>query len=160
MQECFQQEAKRIQVIGLELFEGALDTAKIYASWYHFGTQNNFGANAIFTGIVRAENHCDGLSFDIYAPLLEKWFLKWQQKASQKQAFLKMAHSQGDVPNHKSSYMAGVFSAKRRATLEIFEEFIEDFKHNAPIWKYDLKDGVRIYAKDRSHKLPHSGILG
>ena len=70
-----------------------------------------------------------------------------------------MAHSRGDVFNHQSSYMAGIFSAKRRACLEVFEDFIEDFKHKAPIWKYDLKNGTRIYAKERSYKLPFSGIL-
>lgn len=147
------------QVDGLEIFEGALDTSTIYKNWFEFGAQANLGANAVFTGIVRAENHCDGLSFDIYPPLLEQWFLGWVKKALAKEALLKMAHSKGDVLNHQSSYMAGIFSSKRRATLEIFEEFIEDFKHRAPIWKYDLKNGQRIYAKERSYRLPHSGIL-
>ncbi|WP_299547528.1 molybdenum cofactor biosynthesis protein MoaE [uncultured Helicobacter sp.] len=143
----------------LLLFDGALNTTEIYAQWYAFGAENNFGANAIFTGIVRAENDCQGLSFDIYAPLLEQWLKTWCDKAQKHNAYLKMAHSKGDVFNYQSSYMAGVFSAKRRATLDIFEDFIEDFKHNAPIWKYDLKNGQRIYAKERSHHLPHSGIL-
>ncbi len=70
-----------------------------------------------------------------------------------------MAHSKGDVLNHQSSYIAGVFSQKRRACLDIFESFIEDFKHKAPIWKYDIKNNQRFYAKERSHKLPFSGIL-
>ncbi|MDY3112851.1 MAG: molybdenum cofactor biosynthesis protein MoaE, partial [Helicobacter sp.] len=59
----------------------------------------------------------------------------------------------------QSSFMAGIFSEKRKATLDIFEYFIEDFKHRAPIWKYDLKNNQRIYARDRSHKLPHSGLF-
>lgn len=143
----------------LLLFNGALDAETIYTQWYAFGALQNFGANAIFTGVVRAENGCDGLSFDIYTPLLEQWFNTWQTKAQKLNAHLKMAHAKGDVFNHKSSYMAGVFSSQRQATLEIFEDFIEDFKHNAPIWKYDLKEGQRIYAKARSHRLPHSGIL-
>lgn len=143
----------------LLIFDGALDTVKIYTQWYNFGAKNNFGANAIFTGIVRSENGCEGLSFDIYTPLLEQWLSNWQKKANKFGAHLKMAHSKGDVSNHQSSYMAGIFSSQRRATLEIFEDFIEDFKYNAPIWKYDLKNGQRIYAKERSHHLPHSGIL-
>ncbi|TLD85358.1 molybdenum cofactor biosynthesis protein MoaE [Helicobacter sp. MIT 11-5569] len=143
----------------LLLYNGALDTTTIYAQWYAFGTKHNLGANVIFTGIVRAENGCDGLSFDIYKPLLEQWFNTWCKKAQNLNAYLKMAHAQGDVLNHQSSYMAGVFSSQRRASLEIFEDFIEDFKHNAPIWKYDLKQGERIYAKERSYHLPHSGIL-
>ncbi|TLD86023.1 molybdenum cofactor biosynthesis protein MoaE [Helicobacter sp. MIT 05-5294] len=144
---------------GLEIFEGALDTPNIYKNWFDFSSQSNLGANAIFTGIVRAENECEGLSFDIYLPLLEQWFLGWAKKALANEVLLKMAHSRGDVLNHQSSYMAGIFSSKRRATLEIFEDFIEDFKHRAPIWKYDLKDGQRIYAKERSYRLPYSGIL-
>lgn len=143
----------------LELYEGALDTIKIYNSWYAFCAHNNLGANAIFTGIVRSENGYDGLSFDIYTPLLEQWFLEWVNKVSQNGVYLKMAHSKGDVLNTQSSYMAGIFSAKRKATLAIFEDFIEDFKHNAPIWKYDLKGTTRIYAKERSYHLPNSGIL-
>ncbi|WP_297809526.1 molybdenum cofactor biosynthesis protein MoaE [uncultured Helicobacter sp.] len=144
---------------GLEIFEGALDTTTIYKNWINFSSQANLGANAIFTGIVRSENGCEGLSFDIYPPLLELWFLKWAKKALESEVLLKMAHSKGDVLNHQSSYMAGIFSSQRRETLELFEDFIEDFKHRAPIWKYDLKNGQRIYARERSYKLPHSGIL-
>ncbi len=147
------------QINGLEIFEGSLDTFAIYKNWFDFSAQANFGANAIFTGIVRAENDCEGLSFDIYPPLLEQWFLDWSKKALANEVLLRMAHSKGDVLNHQSSYMAGIFSSKRRATLDIFEDFIEDFKHHAPIWKYDLKNGQRIYAKERSYRLPHSGIL-
>jgi len=40
------------------------------------------------------------------------------------------------------------------------DEFVEDFKASAPIWKYDLKDGKRIYALDRSTAIKGSGILG
>ena len=70
-----------------------------------------------------------------------------------------MSHSRGDDPKHKSSDMSGIVSSKRRVCLELFEDFIEDFKHKATIWKYYLKEGKRIYAKDRSYKLPFSGIL-
>ncbi|MDE5603391.1 MAG: molybdenum cofactor biosynthesis protein MoaE [Helicobacter sp.] len=147
------------KIIGLELFNGALDTKTIYTHWYDFAANNNFGANSIFTGIVRAENGYEGLSFDIYEPLLEEWFLRWSKNALEKGVVLKMAHSKGDVFNHQSSYMAGVFSQRRRACLDIFESFIEDFKHKAPIWKYDIKDNQRFYAKERSHKLPFSGLL-
>lgn len=144
----------------LLLVDGALDTASIYAQWYAFSALQNLGANAIFTGIVRAENGCEGLSFDIYTPLLEQWFNTWCKKAQKHNVYLKMAHSKGNVQNYKSSYIAGVFSSKRCAVLEIFEDFIEDFKRNAPIWKYDLKQGKRIYVKQRSYHLPHSGLLG
>jgi len=43
--------------------------------------------------------------------------------------------------------------------LELIDEFVEDFKANAPIWKYDLKDNKRIYAKDRSTAISGSGLL-
>lgn len=143
----------------LEIYQGGLDTQKIYQNWLNFSADNNFGANSFFIGLVREENGISGLSFDIYEPLLINWFKAWSKKALEKEVYLKMAHSLGDVKNHQSSYMAGIFSPQRKANLEIFEEFIEDFKHHAPIWKYDLKNGKRIYAKERSHKLPFSGIL-
>ncbi|MDA3967330.1 MULTISPECIES: molybdenum cofactor biosynthesis protein MoaE [Helicobacter] len=143
----------------VEIYEGALPTEEIYKRWYNFGCKNNLGANCIFTGIVREENGFDGLSFDIYEPILQDWFNSWQEKALKNGVFLKMAHSQGNVLNHKSSYMSGVFSSQRKASLEIFDVFVEDFKHNAPIWKYDLQNNNRIYAKDRSHKLKNSGLL-
>lgn len=109
------------QIDGLEIFEGALDTAAIYKDWITLSAQANLGANAIFTGIVRAENSYEGLSFDIYLPLLEQWFLGWVKKALESEVLLRMAHSKGDVLNHQSSYMAGIFSPQRRATLEILE---------------------------------------
>lgn len=109
------------KTMGLEIFDGALNTAQIYQKWYDFASQNNLGANSIFTGIVRAENGCDGLSFDIYEPLLEQWFLGWSKKVLENGVFLKMAHSRGDVFNHQSSYMAGIFSLKRRACLEVLK---------------------------------------
>lgn len=143
----------------VEIYKGSLPTDDIYKRWFEFGAKNNLGANCIFTGIVRNENGIDGLSFDIYEPILHEWFLKWQEKSKQNDVFITMAHSIGDVLNGESSYMAGVFSSQRKASLGIFETFIEDFKHNAPIWKYDLKNGSRVYAKERSHKLPNSGLL-
>jgi MoaE protein len=70
-----------------------------------------------------------------------------------------MAHSIGDVPLHTSSYVAAVSSPKRKVALALINDFVEDFKASAPIWKYDLKDGNRIYAEDRSTKLDGAGIL-
>ncbi|MCI6565069.1 MAG: molybdenum cofactor biosynthesis protein MoaE, partial [Campylobacter sp.] len=39
-------------------------------------------------------------------------------------------------------------------------EFVEDFKASAPIWKYDLKEGKRLYARSRSKAIAGAGILG
>jgi len=108
---------------------------------------------------VRDENGIEGLSFDIYEPILNSWFDAWQEKARARGAVLKMAHSRGDVLLHESSYIAAVFSPKRRVALEMIEEFVEDFKASAPIWKYDLKDGKRVYADDRSTAIKGSGLL-
>ena len=41
----------------------------------------------------------------------------------------------------------------------MIDEFVEDFKARAPIWKYDIRNGKRVYAKDRSMTLPNSGLL-
>ena len=81
-------------------------------------------------------------------------------KKDEKNAIIKMAHSRGDVLLHESSYIACVFSPKRRVALEFIDEFVEDFKASAPIWKYDLKNGERIYALDRSTAIKGSGLLG
>ncbi|MDO7253553.1 molybdopterin synthase catalytic subunit [Helicobacter cappadocius] len=143
----------------LEIYEGALPTYEIYQKWELQAKNRNFGAFCVFTGIVREEKQIEGLSFDIYKPLLDKWFCHWEEKAAHQEVVLMMAHSVGDVKNAQSSYMSATMSSHRKIALAIYEDFIEDFKHNAPIWKYDLKDGKRIYAIDRSHHLNGSGIL-
>ncbi len=143
----------------LELYPGELDVDKIFSRWRKWGEDKNFGAFITFVGTVRDEDGIEALSFDVYEPILYSWFEKWQQKAKSKGAVLRMAHSKGNVPVHTSSYIAAVFSPKRRVALELLEEFVEDFKANAPIWKYDVKNGERIYAKDRSQKIEGSGLL-
>ncbi len=143
----------------LELYEGALDVPAILKRWYEEESESNYGAFIPFVGTVREEGGIDGLSFDIYEPILTSWFEAWQKKAKESDALLKMAHSKGDVPVHQSSYIAAVFSPKRRVALEMIEAFVEDFKASAPIWKYDLVDGKRIYAKERSTAIKGSGIL-
>lgn len=133
---------------------------KILKDWYEQEAQSNYGAYIPFVGTVRSEDEIDGLSFDIYEPILNSWFASWQEKATAKGAIIKMAHSKGDVMLHESSYIAAVFSPKRRVALELIDEFVEDFKASAPIWKYDLKGGKRVYALDRSTAIAGSGILG
>ncbi len=143
----------------LELYDGPLDVPALLARWYEEEADSNYGAYIPFVGTVRDESGIDGLSFDIYEPILRKWFDAWQEKAGERGAVLKMAHSRGDVPVHTSSYIAAVFSPKRRVALETIDEFVEDFKASAPIWKYDLKNGKRLYAADRSTAIEGSGLL-
>lgn len=144
----------------LYLYDGALDVSHILKDWYEAESKNNYGAFISFVGTVRDEGGIDGLSFDIYEPILNSWFMAWVEKAKKRGALIKMAHSRGDVMNHESSYIAAVYSPQRRVALEIIDSYVEDFKANAPIWKYDLKDGKRIYAQERSTALGGSGILG
>jgi molybdopterin synthase catalytic subunit len=144
----------------LYLYDGALDVPTILKEWYEAERESNYGAYIPFVGTVRSENGIDGLSFDIYEPILTSWFDAWQERAKEKGALIKMAHSRGDVMLHQSSYISAVFSPKRRVALELIDEFVEDFKASAPIWKYDLIGGERIYAKDRSTAITGSGILG
>lgn len=144
----------------LELYDGALNVPEIITRWYSEEAEYNYGAYIPFIGTVRAENGIEGLSFDVYEPILKGWFESWQAKAQALGAKLKMAHSRGDVLVHESSYIAAVFSPKRRVALETIEAFVEDFKASAPIWKYDLKSGERVYAADRSTAIAGAGILG
>ena len=143
----------------LSLYDGALDVPTILKTWYEEEATSNYGAFIPFVGTIRDEDDIDGLSFDVYEPILNSWFEAWQKKAKDKNAVIKMAHSRGDVMLHESSYIAAVFSPKRRVALEFIDEFVEDFKASAPIWKYDLKNGERIYALDRSTAIKGSGIL-
>ncbi len=143
----------------LALYEGDLPVEEILNDWYKEFKEQNFGAFINFVGIVRDEDGIDGLSFDIYEPILNAWFDAWQEKAKAKGAYLLMAHSKGDVLNHQSSYISAVLSPKRRVALELIDEFVEDFKASAPIWKYDIINGKREYALDRSTALKNSGIL-
>jgi molybdopterin synthase catalytic subunit len=144
----------------LYLYEGALNVPLILKEWYEQESSSNYGAYIPFVGTVRDEDGIEGLSFDIYEPILESWFKSWQERAKEKGAMIKMAHSRGDVMLHQSSYIAAVFSPKRRVALEFIDAFVEDFKASAPIWKYDLRGGERIYALERSTAIKGSGILG
>lgn len=143
----------------LELYDGHLPVESITNKWYGDFRLSNYGAIITFVGVVRDENNIDGLSFDIYEPILNSWFKAWQEKAKERNAIVLMAHSRGDVLNHQSSYIAGVCSPKRRVALELIDEFVEDFKANAPIWKYDIINGKREYALDRSTQISGAGLL-
>ena len=143
----------------LILCDGPLNVNKINADWFNEFKTSNYGAIITFNGVVRDENNIDGLSFDIYEPILNNWFNAWQEKANKNNAIVLMAHSKGDVLNHESSYIAAVCSPKRRVALEMIDEFVEDFKAQAPIWKYDIINGKREYALDRSTAITGAGIL-
>ena len=145
--------------MALELHDGSLNVEEITNRWFNDMRDKNYGAYIPFIGIVRDEDGISGLSFDIYEPILQSWFDAWQQKAKEQGAYLLMAHSRGDVPNHTSSYISAVVSPQRKVALKLINDFVEDFKANAPIWKYDLIDGKRVYAKDRSHLLSGAGVL-
>jgi molybdopterin synthase catalytic subunit len=143
----------------LEIHEGSLDVEEITNRWYNRIKDKNYGAFIPFIGIVRDEDGISGLSFDIYEPILQKWFNEWQEKAKAQNALLLMAHSRGDVLNHTSSYISAVVSPQRKVALKLINDFVEDFKANAPIWKYDLINEKRVYAKDRSMKIKGAGLL-
>ena len=143
----------------LELYDGSLKVEEITNRWYGDFRLSNYGAIITFVGVVRDEDGIEGLSFDIYEPILNSWFDSWQEKAKEQNAIVLMAHSKGDVLNHTSSYIAGVCSPKRRVALELIDEFVEDFKASAPIWKYDIINGKREYALDRSTAIDGAGLL-
>jgi len=146
-------------VAEMELHKQPLDVKEIFGRWHDEHTKSNYGAFIPFVGIIRDEDGIEALSFDVYEPVLQQWFDGWQERAKELGAIIKMAHAVGDVPVHTSSYMSAVFSPKRRVALELIDEFVEDFKANAPIWKYDVRDGKRIYAEDRSTPMDGSGLL-
>jgi molybdopterin synthase catalytic subunit len=141
------------------IYNGPIDVDNLLSRWYNAEHNNNYGAMVSFVGTIREEGGIEALSFDIYRPILEQWFEGWKKRLEEKGAIIAMAHSEGDVPVHKSSFACAIFSPKRRVALEMLDEFVEDFKANAPIWKYDVIDGKRVYAKDRSTPMAGSGLL-
>jgi len=143
----------------MELYHGSLDPKAIFGRWLDEHQQSNYGAFIPFVGIIREEGGIEALSFDIYEPILQTWFDAWQERARERGAIVKMAHAIGDVPVHTSSYISAVFSPQRRVALELIDAFVEDFKANAPIWKYDVIDGKRIYVEERSTPMDGAGIL-
>lgn len=143
----------------MEIYEGSLEVEKITNAWYNEFKYKNCGAFITFVGIVREEGGISALSFDIYEPILAKWLKSWEEKAAKENAYVLFAHSKGDVAVHTSSYVAGVVSPQRKVALKLINEFVEDFKANAPIWKYDIIDGERIYAKERSQAIKGAGLL-
>lgn len=143
----------------LELHKGSLNVDEIHKNWHNEYRFKNCGAFVSFVGIVRDEDGIDGLSFDVHEPILKKWFNGWEERLKDLNSYLLMAHSSGDVLNHTTSFMCAVVSPQRRVGLEMLDAFVEDFKANAPIWKYDIKQGKRVYAKSRSKALPNAGLL-
>ena len=140
----------------VEIYKGGIPVIETLNRWYENNKLLGFGAMIPFIGIVRPDNNIEGLSFDLYLPLLEKWFDKWKNLDDAK---IMMAHSFGDVKVGETSFLCAVFTSHRKEGFKYLEEFVEDFKANAPIWKYDLIDGKRIFAKDRAKPLPQAGIL-
>ncbi|MBN2895971.1 MAG: molybdenum cofactor biosynthesis protein MoaE [Campylobacterales bacterium] len=144
----------------LELHQGPLEVSAILSRWYESQKSFNYGAYIPFVGTVREEGGIEALSFDIYEPILQRWFEAWQARAAQQGAIVMMAHSIGDVPVHGSSYISAVFSPQRKVALSLIASFVEDFKAQAPIWKYDVIGGQRVYARARSTPIVGSGLLG
>ena len=140
----------------VEIYKGGIPVIETLNRWYEDNKLAGFGAMIPFIGIVRPDNEIEGLSFDLYLPLLEKWFSKWREL---KDAKIMMAHSFSDVKVGETSFLCAVFTKHRSEGFKYLEEFVEDFKANAPIWKYDLIDGKRIFASDRAKPLPQAGIL-
>ncbi|MBR8461634.1 molybdenum cofactor biosynthesis protein MoaE [Campylobacter sp. faydin G-105] len=143
----------------LEIYNGSLDVCEITKRWYEAYKDKNCGALITFVGIVREEGGISALSFDIYEPILKRWLNAWEKCAARENAYVLFAHSRGDVMVHTSSYVAGVVSPQRKVALRLINEFVEDFKANAPIWKYDVINGERIYAKERSQVIKGAGLL-
>ena len=143
----------------LLLENSPLDILDIQSIWLNKYKKQNLGALITFVGIVREEGDIEALSFDIYKPILVKWFNNWEQKAKSKDAIVLMAHSIGDVKVHQSSYISGIVTKHRDVGLTLIRDFVEDFKANAPIWKYDVINGKRVYAEKRSTQLKGSGLL-
>ncbi len=154
-----------IEAEGSELLviDNYLSPKALYKRWNNLAKLKHYGAITHFAGLVRKEDGMqedDGLYFEIYEPLLVQWFKKWKEKLETAESLICMAHSKGFVPVHKCSFAVSMLSSHRKIALENIELFIEDFKENAPIWKYDQRGKQRIFAKDRAKPINGSGLFG
>ena len=92
-------------------------------------------------------------------------FLKALKEKFKYKSGLKYLKEQIEKPSGEVARKNGITSVAVIVDLdkfdkaELFYEFVEDFKANAPIWKYDVKNGKRIYAEDRSTPMNGSGLL-
>jgi len=139
----------------LEVFKGGIPVKEVLNRWYDEFKNDGYGAMIPFVGIVRDEG-IEGLSFEIYLPMLKKWFSKWEAISDAK---IVMAHSYGDVMVGESSFVCAIFTKHRKEGFKYLVDFVEDFKANAPIWKYDIINGEKIFAKDRAKNLQNAGIM-
>ena len=67
-----------------------------------------------------------------------------------------------DLHNHTilCNHAEGTIEEYVQRAIELgIDEFVEDFKAQAPIWKYDIINKQRVYAKDRSTAISGAGIL-
>lgn len=143
----------------MELFQTALPVDELFNKWKQEAIARNCGAFCVFDGIVRSEHSISALYFEIYEPILKLWFEAWQQKAIKENAKICMAHSIGEVKIGKSSFACAILARERKIANKFYWQFIEDFKMNAPIWKYDVIDSKKIYASARSKEIDGAGIL-
>ena len=74
----------------LVIENGALDINSITTKWYEELKVLNYGALVSFVGVIRDENDIDGLSFDIYFPILNNWFDSWIEKTKKQNALIFM----------------------------------------------------------------------
>ena len=150
--------------MSLLVLPGAIDENKTLA---HFKENlgPNFGAFISFSGLVRAqEDRLKALSFEIYLPLFKSWYEDWCKRAQTlmpegERALLFLAHSQGEVLVNECSYLAAVATPHRKEALALIVDFVEDFKRQAPIWKYDVYESGAHFAQDRAFALSGAGIL-
>lgn len=143
----------------LSLYNNGLNIQEIFNKWYLDNNHKNYGAFITFVGIVRSEDDIEALSFDIYETILSKWFNEWNDRLIKENVLVCMAHSIGNVKVNESSFCCAILSKQRKKALKYIDLFVEDFKKNAPIWKYDVINSKRIYVKSRSHPIDGSGIL-
>lgn len=141
----------------LFIADGAVNLEQFSLHASSFAALKGCGALSIFHGLVRDDDNISALSFNIYESLFIKWFKSFEQKYSD--AYFLLAHSIGDVEVSKSSYSACVVSKHRDISLKLFPLFVESFKKEAPIWKFNIINGERIFASKNSFSLPFSGLL-
>ena len=147
----------------LLVMDGNLPLKTLYARYNRLAKAHNKGAVTHFTGFVRQEGAMgknDGLVFELYEPLLVQWFAAHKERLEGMGVVVCMAHSRGFVPVGKSSFSVCLIAKQRASVLGELANFVEDFKQNAPIWKYDSIAGEHVFERKRAKPLHGSGLFG
>jgi len=98
------------------------------------------GAEICFEGVVRPTEGgraLRGLEYEVYEPMAQRMIarLAWQAVREFRLLAVQVEHSRGHVPVGACAFRLRVASPHRAEGLAAVSHFIDELKHDVPIWK-------------------------